>query len=63
MKQNKITAFSRAFEVLFLSEQLNQLGVQTQMVERFRVITPDKMGVALACAMGAVACWTAIVIF
>lgn len=53
MKQNQITAFSRAFEVLFSSEQLNHLGVQTQMVERFRVITPDKMCVALVCAMGA----------
>lgn len=38
MKQNQITTFSTIFEALFSEQQLNSLGVQTHMIERFRLM-------------------------
>ena len=52
MKQNQITAFSTIFEALFSEQQLNSLGVQTHMIERFRLITPAKLCLAFVCALG-----------
>ena len=52
MKQNQITAFSTIFEALFSEQKLNSLGVQTQMIERFRLITPAKLCLAFVCALG-----------
>ncbi len=49
MKQNQITAFSTIFEALFSEQQLNSLGVQTHMIERFRLITPAKTLPGIVC--------------